>query len=258
MNIDENERWIGVFSFPRSGNTWMRTLLCRALNYVGPLSTGAPDLRADRLPGDVLSDDQGARFRFFKSHERWLPAEQDGVPRTDCVIYLYRNPFDVFLSQASLLLRVRGHQNPALRLRESSLEACSSETIHTLFSVFATFGTLAPNFTEAGSWFEHVGLFTSLSEMDGVPLVLVRYEDLVSSPMETLAETFREASISVSDLESALASVDRETAVGSDPFFWRRSVDFGAPYLDAAIRQQFCTREAHLLERLGYQTAHFT
>jgi hypothetical protein len=201
--MSDLRRIIWLASFPKSGNTWMRSLLA---HYFMPKGM-APDINNLRqfTTADVRSDffDAAVGGKFLaKSPEEWIKVrpkalrliaaskpnhhfvkthcqpvkfmDVDLIPPelTAAAIYIIRNPFDVAPSFAR-------HQNVDL-----------GEAIAMMGNRNCITGTQQGIYDVLGRWDEHV---TSWTVAPGLPIHVVRYEDLLVRPgpiMRRLLEKF--------------------------------------------------------------------
>ena len=183
-------------SYPKSGNTWLRALLTSCL-------TDREDVLSAPLEGENAADrttfedwtgidaeDVGPeeleelRLRAWRSRARLESApmlvkthEQygrmpDGSPRLPPevpggVVYVVRNPLDVVASYAD-------HMN--LTLEQSVADLCDSTN-----AVCQSWGNQFHQ--HLGSWSEHV---RSWLDQDDLPLLVVRYEDMLADPVGEL------------------------------------------------------------------------
>ena len=146
-----------LVSFPRSGNTWVRFLVCNLIN---------PDDAVDfarlesRIPEIYDLTDRALRAfprpRILKSHESF-------DPRYKKVIYIVRDPRDVVLSYYEFQLK-----------RRVITESCSLEEF-------------VPRFMESefepktGSWRDHV-LSWVATRGGQRNFLLLRYENMLADP----------------------------------------------------------------------------
>ncbi len=187
------QRIIWLASFPKSGNTWVRTFLAnyflgekREIGINALREFTLSDSRLDFYkkatggrfaPEGDLSDYMRARAmalpliagaregnHFVKTHQ--ILDAIDGEPLippalTAAAIYILRNPFDVAPSFA--------------RHTGSSLD----DTIARMVSATSIVGSGTGIFEVLGRWDDHV---TSWTSAPGLPRVTVRYEDLLADP----------------------------------------------------------------------------
>lgn len=152
-----------LVSFPRSGNTWTRFLVCNLMDPDDPINFARIESRIPEIYD--CTDRQLRAFprpRIIKSHESF-------DPRYKKVIYIVRDPRDVVLSYYEFQLK-----------RRVITEDCSMEEF-------------LPRFMESefepmtGSWRDHVLSWTA-TRKGQENFLLVRYEDMLA---HTQAESTR-------------------------------------------------------------------
>jgi len=144
-----------LVSFPRSGNTWTRFLVCNLLDPEHPVSFAELETRIPEIyfvPDRVLR--RCARPRVIKSHECF-------DPRYPKVIYIVRDPRDVLISYYEFQLK-KGAITDECTLEEFSLGFMRS--------------AVQPKF---GSWRDHVVSWTGTRQGDS-NFLLLRYEDMLA------------------------------------------------------------------------------
>lgn len=187
---------IWLASYPKSGNTWMRSLLAHYLmppgkapdiNNLREFTTG--DTRQDIFNAAVGGQYQGETVEewlkvrqkvvrmiaaskpdhhFVKTHCQSIKIHgQDLIPPevTAAAIYVLRNPFDLAPSFAR-------HQSADIDTAIGRMT--SPETI---------MGTGTGIFDMLGRWDDHVRAWTGAP---GLPHYVVRYEDLLDRPARTM------------------------------------------------------------------------
>ncbi len=192
------KRIIWLASYPKSGNTWMRSLLAHYfmppgkapdINNLRAFTTG--DTRQDfynaavggAYHGQSLEDWAQARYKavrliagskpnhhFVKTHCQPITMYNvELIPPevTSGAIYILRNPFDLAPSFAR-------HQTADL-----------DTAIDRMTNPDTVMGTDTGIYDALGSWDDHVRSWTSAA---GLPLKVVRYEDLLSKPAKTMRD----------------------------------------------------------------------
>ncbi len=193
-------------SYPKSGNTWIRTLLT---NYLRDSDTPADINELDGGPiasarlwfdewagveASLLSDAVIERLRpevyrclvrenpdtlYMKTHDAWSRTDRSEPlfppDVTAGVIYILRNPLDMAMSCAN---------HWGVDVEKSVANLCDPE-----FAIARTLNGLANQLRQRlGSWSTHV---RSWVDESGLPLHLIRYEDLRRDPEKIFGEAVR-------------------------------------------------------------------
>ena len=144
-----------LVSFPRSGNTWTRFLVCNLINPDDPVNFAKLESRIPEIY-DVTDRNlrKFPRPRIIKSHECF-------DPRYKKIVYIVRDPRDVLISYYEFQLK-----------RRVITEACSLEEF-------------VPRFMESeiepktGSWRDHVVSWTA-TRGGQKNFLLLRYEEMLA------------------------------------------------------------------------------
>ncbi|MFZ0957286.1 MAG: sulfotransferase domain-containing protein [Candidatus Sulfotelmatobacter sp.] len=144
-----------LVSFPRSGNTWTRFLVCNLIDPDDPVNFAQLESRIPEIY-DVTDRNLRAfpRPRIIKSHECF-------DPRYKKIVYIVRDPRDVLISYYEFQLK-----------RRVISEECSLEEF-------------VPRFMESeiepktGSWRDHVVSWTA-TRGGQKNFLLLRYEDMIA------------------------------------------------------------------------------
>ncbi|WP_135502007.1 sulfotransferase domain-containing protein [Roseovarius aestuariivivens] len=284
--MSDLRRIIWLASYPKSGNTWLRSLLA---HYFMPHGQ-APDINNLRqfTTADIRQDffDRAAGKPFHgKSIEEWLHVRPEAVRliagskpgthfvKTHCrpvmvgdthlippevtagAIYMIRNPFDVAPSFA---------RHVSTDLDDAITRMADPETI---------MGTETGILDALGRWDDHV---TAWTEAPGLPRYVLRYEDLLDKPARTvqsllqflkvkpnrpkLAKAIKATSFeALKKQEEKLGFVERPK--GSQSFFtkgkagaWREDL---TPAQVGRIREEFADVIAKWYPEMLEETAEF-
>lgn len=196
--VKKNIVWLA--SYPKSGNTWFRIFLSNLFsdspgavhineltetaissnrsimdNYLGMHSSELTSDEIDKLRPEVFRRYSGDKddFAFIKTHEAWtlnsrsepiFPAEI-----TRGVIYIIRNPLDIAISYSH-------HNHESIDLTISRLNDVYSKLCD------GKDGLYMQTEQTIKSWSDHVYSWTKNS---GLPLHLIRYEDMLEAPLNT-------------------------------------------------------------------------
>lgn len=197
---------VWLASYPKSGNTWLRVLLTNYLRdsqtpadinnldggpiasariwfdeWAGIKASALDDVTIERLRPDVYrcmareADDT----LYMKVHDAWgrtdrgeaiFPAEV-----TAAVVYIVRNPLDMAVSCA---------HHWGVEMEQAVKNMCDPE-----FAIARSLGGLMDQLRQnLHSWSGHV---SSWLDESGLPLHVVRYEDLLADPLAAFSEVIR-------------------------------------------------------------------
>lgn len=197
---------IWLASYPKSGNTWLRVFLTNYQNdgdhpadindlLGGPIASQRPTF--DQVMGIKASDLTGAeidRYRpkvykqlnaeasdrlFMKVHDSWrcndLGKPLFSASVTRMVLYLIRNPLDVAGSMAN-------HYGYSY---DQAIELLGDHN-HTLAKMDDKLKSQLPQ--PLSSWSGHV---QSWVDQSGLPVHIIRYEDLLQAPLKYFGEIIK-------------------------------------------------------------------
>lgn len=230
-----------VVSYPRSGNTWMRTVLAAV---VDPRAATDPDLRNSMVPGVAIRKAIRLRRlpspRLLKSHTCFRP----GLSR---VLYIARDGRDVLVSLYHYLVTRRG-KGDALGFAE--------------FFGHYSVGRYGPR------WHENVESWLGPGhETMGERLKVVRFEDMKSDTARVMteacrflridasAETVRAAAGSASQARMRAIERERRGELANREMSFYRGGASGqwADYLAGDIEERFCDMSARAMSMAGYE-----
>lgn len=274
---------IWLASYPKSGNTWLRILLDSILRHQGKtvninqINTAGLRIIQRQQFDEFLEFDSGeltmSETNFFKrkyylhyghnatkdifiktheantmvgDHERLIPEEV-----TKLCVYVVRNPLDIVGSLSN-------HYQVGL---DKAIEIMNKST----FTSFRPKKGITSNVPEMiGDWSLHVNSWLQTNEL---PLVLVKYEDLLTKPIVTLSSIMQALNQPISDtiLEKAvinhsfekLANQEsdggfREKVVASGAFFRKGISDSWKEELSPSQIKQVVEAHEQVMNTLGY------
>jgi hypothetical protein len=192
---------VWLASYPKSGNTWMRSFLHNFLrnpdrsydiNKMSDFTLGESQVswyqRFDPRPGSQYTKDEVRRMRplvhraminaypdsvFVKTHNALIADNDTPLVTLDVTagaIYIVRNPLDVVISYADHIGQDIDRTIDAMNLRGASTE---NDDVN----VYECYGT----------WSQHVESWTQ----PGPQLLVVRYEDMLETPLKTFGTVAR-------------------------------------------------------------------
>ncbi|MEM7507574.1 MAG: sulfotransferase domain-containing protein [Pseudomonadota bacterium] len=245
---------VGVYSFPRSGNRWLRTILAAGM--------GIPDLpeATDRFLIDLAKEAPlrrgwhlaGRDWFFYKSHHKQIAVDAAGDPvPTNKVIYIHRDPLDVFVSYLNFLSKnVDNEAGRRSGFRIESVDQISEAQMERLLARWIADATLFPNNKKFGGYFEHVGLARARAEA-GEPIFILRYEDLKQKFDETVTQMFDFLDLPGIDTTAVFDLADVHTK-RDGRMAWKRKSGTYREYLTEDQIRRFALVYADELAELGY------
>ena len=274
---------VWLASYPKSGNTWTRVFLTNYLRdsavpadvndldngpiashrlgfdeCVGIEATQLPARIATRLRPEVYRAlaREASDLLFMKVHDAWRLTDT-GTPMfpadtTAAVIYLLRNPLDIAVSFA----HHSGHS-----AERTVANMCDSE--YTMSDSSTRLSDQLPQ--HIGTWSEHV---RSWVDDSGLPLSVVRYEDLRADTMRVFGEILEFVGVPVEPVRlsravdfSRLEELQRQEATvgfrerspsASAPFFRRGEVGSWRQELGADLIGTLRAAHRDTMQRFGY------
>jgi aryl sulfotransferase len=277
------DKIVWLASYPKSGNTWMRTLLTNYLrdadapadiNHLdgGPIASARVwfdewvGVEASALDDATIARLRPAVYRcllreaqqtlFMKAHDAWRSTDSgESLFPSDVtagVVYLLRNPLDVAVSAA---------HHYGISLQESVERLCDPE-----FALGRSLGSTSDQLRQQlGAWSGHV---RSWVDESGLPIVVIRYEDLRADTENLFAEIVRfcglpynpdrvRKAVAFSDFRE-LQRQEREAgfrerpALASAPFFRQGAAGAGRQTLTQAQVQLILETHGETMQRFGY------
>jgi hypothetical protein len=203
-------------SYPKSGNTWMRIFLINLLNphltaavnqlhhiphaasrslfdeYSGINSSDLTDQEIELMRPEVyqLLAKQSKRDLFLKIHDAYKK-DLTNTPLiskkgSKAIVYLIRNPLDIAVSFAKF---------KGTTLEQIILEMADSKN----YLAKQTHAALKMQLPQLlSSWSEHV---LSWTQQRDVPILIIRYEDLIANPFSNFKKTVEFLNLQHSDTE---------------------------------------------------------
>ncbi len=274
---------VWLASYPKSGNTWMRILLTNYLRngtepadinkidggpiasarfwfdeWVGIEASALDDALIERLRPGVyrcMAREEQSTI-YMKVHDAWLRTKQgEGLFPADVtagVVYILRNPLDMAASCA---------HHWGVTIEQAVDNLCDSA-----FTSSRSIGGLSDQLRQfMGSWSDHV---QSWLDESGLPVHLVRYEDLQRDPVRYFGEVvtfcslpFDEERVRTAVAFSSFGELQRqehdkgfrECSVSAPGNFFRRGeVGSWREELPPALAQRLIDTHGDVMRRFGY------
>lgn len=284
--VEQNALWIA--SYPKSGNTWVASVLAAAGCRFGYAEGryDAYNLQAageDPVPCAAVDPRVGGeRCAILKTH---APYSADGLPHrfrtvvpvSAAYVHIVRNPLDVLLSyigftrleyahrpqdetyRQRLFVDLLGFQAPvdAARWRGTGLDAIPRENLDHALGRFSrdglSIGTIEPM---SGSWLGHLRSWKDAAE--ALPGCALRYEDCLAddaafAPVASLLTVGVEAI--VEGTRAVGQRVEKAASTGSERdriFFNKRKAYYFRDYFSPAAIDRFLADHERDLEETGY------
>jgi hypothetical protein len=214
MSNHKNIVWLA--SYPKSGNTWFRVFLSNLLEkttqpadindlYATPIASNralfddvtglsSADLTPEEIENlrpevYIHAAQHTDELIFQKIHDAWIPTSS-GVPLipkevTKCVIYFVRNPLDVAVSFANHLgkpldqtVKIMADPNFAFSSKNDRLSIQLQQRLL--------------------SWSGHLHSWINES---GLPILVIRYEDMIDNPFEAFSKAAKFIGLEANDDE---------------------------------------------------------
>ena len=251
---DPNAQVVGLYSYPKSGNTWLRAIiaeLCGIPSAGGALQKYVTDTHF----GKALENPwpyQGKNWYFYKSHHDTPLTEDQGEPmRTDKIITIYRHPLDVFLSYLNFVSRnVSPRAGQSLPVQFDRVEDLTPAEMETLFQIWLKHATLFPKNRKFGNVFDAVAKFRALRDR-GQAVHIIRYEDLKDDFIGTVGPMVEFLGLRDIDLGKVYKGADNRTQQNGK-FFWKRAKKNYEKFLTKEQIARFEAKYAAELKSLGY------
>lgn len=249
---------VGIISFPKSGNTWIRSIVSSAVAPDSPLTSTArgqvhlpavPDLHRDKLESAVAFNG----LRFFKYHGgQMLTAVENQPLSVEKVIHVRRNPLDVFISYMNYISKNLSGSAP---IPFASVDEIHGSTLFDMyFKTFTTIGHLAPRMVNTtGSYFTHNQYWLS---KQGAKVVCVRYEDMLADTAGTLAPLKVWLGLDDAAFAHVISQAEQQTSK-DNKFFWKRKEKSYFDYLTKGQIELFLSFRAGQCKSIGYDRDYF-
>jgi len=233
---------VGLYSFPKSGNTWVRHILAALMSTD---IEAIPDLHKGKSLSEAI---EFRGFRFFKYHAV-RPVRQFRGEMIDAthVIHLRRHPLDVLVSFLNYM-SANFTKNAPINF-ESVESIAGTELLKMYLHTFIIQGNVSGDWT-GGNYFESNQFWLKQAKKDATTIP-IKYENLVSDPVRELRFLLDWLPIREAELIDAIREADIATK-RDGKFFWRRK---SGSYIDILSPEEvdlFRTHRGTCSAALGY------
>jgi hypothetical protein len=273
---------IWLASYPKSGNTWFRVFLTNLLSdsnipanindltetsisssrkifdeYTGLSSSDLTFNEIDRMRPDVyrMQAMETNDFLFKKVHDKFYLVDKDQAlfpsEISKGVVYFVRNPLDVLVSFAYHSSKPAEKMISALN--DSAYAFCdkNDKLQNQLRQVL-------------GSWTDHV---ISWTEQSAIPVLVMRYEDMINDNFEKFKEAINFIGIEKTDLQikAAIEKSDfsvlsdqeknegfKEKMIKSKSFFRKGKIGDWRNHLDEKMMNEIIKNHKDIMIKFGY------
>ncbi len=257
--IPNCDRLVGLYSFPKSGNTWLRAIIAAIFKVPTPMGTMAEyviDTHMGQKIGKRPWSFQDKTWCFYKSHNK-TPEVLEGsqVIRPDLIVYIYRHPLDIFTSYLNYLSgNVTSLSQKVFGFSFDKVEDLTPEQLEFLFKRFSEHGKFdLREDSPFGSIFESFDNFVALRDA-GAPVHVLRYEDLIDDfdAAVTAICAFLQVKLELGDIES-IRDISEGLTAGDGKFFWKKQVGTHQTYLTHAQIDAFWEEHRVRMATMGYE-----
>lgn len=257
-DVTTRDRIVGLYSFPKSGNTWLRAIIAGITgmpNRPGVLQRYVTDSHFGRVIENPW-EFQGRNWYFYKSHRNEVITEhKDQVFSTDQIIYIYRHPLDVFVSYLNFVSRNVGAQaGESLPVKFDRVEDLTPDEMETLFAIFLEHATMFPQNQAFGGVFQHVRRFRDLQASGTIPVHILRYEDLSDKFGFEVRKICAFLEVEKIHIPTVFRAADDRTQQNGK-FFWRRQKENFRNFLGEEQIARFEAAYRDEMVDLGYLEA---
>lgn len=275
------EMAIWIASYPKSGNTWMQSVIREAGKRYGfpqrdlDVYKLIAEKRRPSVVGGIRPDVSNVATTVLKTHSRHLP-HGEIHPRLGLksagFVHVMRNPLDLLLSyinftrmqyerrkdskeyQQALFIDLLGYDRaiPYEEWTKTKLEDIPRSNLDHALNRFTEMETTIPGVRVAGeSWLNHA--FSWLEAGKLMPSVFFKYEDLLQGPEQFLPLsrlfTFTESEI----IDAVNAVNTRQGKLRANTIFFNKMRSYYYPdFFSAGVIARFLERFEGPLKQLGY------
>lgn len=237
-------KYIGIYSFPKSGNTWVRWIIASLYKVdIGKI--------IDTHQVNINNAFALNGIHYYKSHKDRLHKLPITGHHFAC-IHILRHPLDVFCSQLNFLSKNVAPSEQILVKYDSVEEVLEKGLIELFFGSFFLNGTLQPRFVDSGDYFTNADYFVNNTQHTfDFPVFNLKYENLVENTVEEIWPVAEFLGFSLTQLEDALEIAGIKTQQNGK-FFWKQRKENFKDILPKKLIDIFYENFEEELKNLGY------
>ena len=251
---EQTEFTVGIYSFPKSGNTWIRTICVNVLDIpkTSKITDGLylPDIHKNQPLGKAV-EVYGNKYYLYKSHTAHEVSNISGQPiKNDVIIHIRRNPLDVFLSYMNF--QSSQVTNNAIHKFESVDAIHGTKLFNDYFSAFTILGSMDRFIATSRGYIDsNLNWVTKASETaNSSRIFCVKYEDMLEDLPKTLSPIFERLKVPKAVYTNALTNMRKPEINGK--FFWKMKSGYYTEYLSKDQIQHYLELNEEALKVIGY------
>ena len=132
-------------------------------------------------------------------------------------------------------------------------DVVESGNLDLFFGAFCVYGTLQPQFADAGSWFTNALNWKAKADAEPERVLIVRYEDIASHGPDALLGVASRIGLQPDDLKRGFDIAKAQTKPDGK-FFWKQMAGNYRNVLLPEFIERFSQLHGDTLEKFGYAT----
>lgn len=246
-----NDNVIWLASYPKSGNTWIRTIL-QEMIAPGVSATAAIPSLIKKFPEDAPSYDVlGTHSKIVKTHCHTQHKRLRGKSaNTVGVITIRRHPLDVLLSYLNFSYVKKKSGNFRNENVKTVEQIVRDGEIDYYIDEFIELDGCKEYNKVCRSWTDYYPAWKEMAA--NVPHLELCYEEMAENPVKGIEEIRSYLQLPQMDVRQLMSAVEQSTSLDGR-FFWRKTAYNFRNLIPESSIDRFERRLANTLQRLGYE-----